>query len=169
MIKSEHQVLWDSMRHHQSELSKLRYKMRQLSIEDQIEILKHAFLIDDGINAWDYLLKVEPINFRGSDRQLTKGLFDIILGSAVLSSKNELDAQELLTALVIDFPKYKELIYSALLLHLDEADRTSDYEVYQKTCDLLIDIKSDRLDEFLKRCREHENPEIRDIDEDWDE
>ena len=169
MIDQSNQELWDLMSFHRKELNILYYRMGQLSVESQINILKYAFSIDDEANVWKYLLKSEPIESKNVPRDLTKGLFQVILETRLYPGNYELDAQLLLNALIRDFPDYVKNIHSSYEKYLDEADKDSDYEVYQRACDLLIDIKSDHLDEFLKRCREHESPDIREIDEDWDD
>ena len=168
MIDISSQIFWNKIAYHQKELNILYYKLGQLDILEQINILKYAFSIDDEANVWKYILKREPIDDRNNDRGLTKGLFDIILEAAIYPGNYELDAQAIINALVIDFPSYIELIYADSLKYLNEADKTSDYEIYQRVGNLLFDIKSTHLEEFLKRCREHESPDIREIDEDWD-
>lgn len=57
-----------------------------------------------------------------------------------------------------------EIIYSICVDHLNEAD---DYEVYSRVFDLLVDIQSDDLQLFVKRCIEHTSPDIQEIVEDW--
>ena len=68
--------------------------------------MKYAFSIDDEANVWKHLLINEPLQYRNSDRGLTKGLFEIILETAVFPGNHELDAQAILETLVIDSPEY---------------------------------------------------------------
>ncbi len=157
-------LLWGKFSQSQKELDILYFKICQLGIQEQIDVLQYAFSIDDEANVWRYLLKVEPVDYRKSQRSLTKGLFTIILEAAIFPSNYELDAQALIIALAKDFLNYRDAIYSNALQYLDEADNTSDYEIYQRVYDLLVEIKSEYLEEFLKRCREHKSQDIRDID-----
>lgn len=166
-MSSSNNLLWDSIKSHEKELEILRNKLSQLSLQEHLDVLKYAFLIDDEANVWKHLLINEPLDFRNIDRSLTKGLFEIILDAAVYPGTHELKAQKILEVLVLDFPNYRELIYSSSKVHLDKADEACDFEVYERICNLLIGIHNDRLDEFLKRCRNHECAEIREIDEDW--
>jgi hypothetical protein len=57
-----------------------------------MNILKYAFSIDEEAHVWKHLLINEPLQYRNSDRGLTKGLFEIILETAVFPGNHELDS-----------------------------------------------------------------------------
>jgi hypothetical protein len=162
----ENKSIWDQISQHQKALSILRYKLRQLPIEQQIATLKYAYAIDDEKFVLEFILRTEPVDFRQSKRELTIGLLDQVVSGAVFPGTNEFAAQKLLVGLVNYFPRYDDVIYKKCLTHMDEADIDSDYEVYQRVYNLLIDVKSDHLDNFVERCSNHESPDIREIVED---
>ncbi len=141
--------------------------MSQLPIDEQIKILKYAYSKDEEKFVLEHILRVEPVDFSKSERKLTKGLLEVIVSGAVYPGNNEQDAQRLILALTNYYPEYNEVIYSICVDHLNEADESDDYEVYSRVFGLLVDIQSDDLRLFVKRCLEHNSPDIQEIVEGW--
>ena len=132
MTDSANRSLWDKISEQKKELGILNYNLGQLDINEQIQVLKYAFSLDEEKYILDHILSVEPTSYTKGQRSLTKGLFESILEAAIYPGNYELEAQELIIALARDFANCKEIIYLQCLKHLDEADKSSDYEVYQR-------------------------------------
>ena len=140
MSNESNTAIWNDISWCEKELIILRYKFNQLRINQQIKVLKCAYLQDDEKFVLEHILSVQPIDYNKSDRKLTIGLIDLIVSGAVNSGHNEILAQKLLIGLVDHFSEYVEVIYLKCTLHLDEADKTNDYEVYSRVFNLLISI-----------------------------
>ncbi|MGD1842307.1 MAG: hypothetical protein ACFB0B_15635 [Thermonemataceae bacterium] len=156
-------ALWVDYIEAQKRIDICLFKIRKLPIDEQIEILDFAFKQGNEREALLYIHKVEPVGFKNSERELSKALLDMIISIATHPSNYEIEAMDLLIELSVNFEEYRDIIYNQTMPYLNEADKDSDYEVYQRVYDLLQSMESKKIQEFISRCKNHSSEEIKAI------
>lgn len=144
---------WSSLVEAKKKVDIYTYRIRQLSIEQQISILEKAFKEGQEKEALIFIRTVEPIGFANSNRLLTKGLLDMIVSIATFPGNNESDAMLLLLELLKYHPQDSYVIERLEKKYLDEADISLDYEVYIRVGELFSHIDKNLFDSFLLRLR----------------
>ena len=79
MEKNSNVFLWEGFKNAKKELNINGFKIRQLKIKEQIDILEKALKNGDESEVFYFILNTEPIDYKISNRELTIGLLDFLL------------------------------------------------------------------------------------------
>ena len=139
------------------------YKLSQIPIDEKIELLKGGFRSGNEAECFFYLLEVESLDNKESKRLLTKGLLDFIIITAIYPGNYEVDAMNLLKALVKNCDSYAKVVCNKAFNKLNEPEYINDEEVYHRVGNILYFFDSDLFDQFIERCRSNKNLLIQEI------
>jgi hypothetical protein len=163
MSKIENINLWETYIELKKKEQVIFYKLSQISIDEKIELLQEAFRRGDEAECFFYLSEVEPLDSKESKRPLTIGLLDFIILTAIYPGNYEVNATNLLKALVKNHNGYGEIICNKVFNKLDEPEYFNDEEVYHRVGNLLYYFNSNLFEQFLARCRSHKNLAIKEL------
>lgn len=154
---------WDGFLQAQKSLQIAIWRIRSLSISDQLSILGKAIADGNKAEAIFFVSYVEPIGYSVSDRSLTKGLLKELIEIAVFPGSLDLDAQVMVFELVKNFPECGNQVTNLAIVHLESADKNSDYEVFMRVGKLLYKTGSHYFNTFLERCKNHSSSEVNEL------